>query len=64
MKYLKDKMKRRYYRDLNGARWLGFGLAMLSVFILSGCGFEDNLPCRSDECENNPEELPKSEDEG
>ena len=30
---------------------------LLSVFILSGCGFEDNLPCRSDECENNPEEL-------
>ena len=35
MKYLKDKMKIRYYRDLNGARWIGFGLAMLSVFILS-----------------------------
>jgi hypothetical protein len=28
-------MKIRYYRDLNGARWIGFGLAMLSVFILS-----------------------------
>ena len=37
---------------------------LLTVFILSGCGFEDNLPCRSDECENNPDELPKSEDEG
>jgi hypothetical protein len=28
-------MKIRYYRDLNGARWLGFGLAMISVYILS-----------------------------
>tara|TARA_B100000886_G_scaffold313355_1_gene249930 strand:+ start:220 stop:348 length:129 start_codon:yes stop_codon:yes gene_type:complete len=37
---------------------------ILSVFILYGCGFEDNLPCRSDECENKQEELPKSEDEG
>ena len=37
---------------------------LLSVLILLGCGFEDNLPCRSDECENEPEELPKSDDEG
>ena len=36
---------------------------LLSVFIF-GCGFEDNLPCRTDECEDNPEELPKTEDEG
>jgi len=35
MKLLKDNMKIRYYRDINGARWLGFGLAMASVFILS-----------------------------
>ena len=35
MKLLKDNMKIRYYKDINGARWLGFGLAMLSVFILS-----------------------------
>ena len=28
-------MKIRYYKDINGARWIGFGLAMLSVFILS-----------------------------
>ena len=32
MKYLKDKMKIRYYRDLNGARWLGFGLAHVICF--------------------------------
>ena len=35
MKLSKDSMKIRYYRDLNGARWLGFGLAMISVYILS-----------------------------
>jgi hypothetical protein len=35
MKLLKDNMKIRYYRDLKGARWLGFGLAMISVYILS-----------------------------
>ena len=35
MKPPKDSMKIRYYRDLNGARWLGFGLAMISVYILS-----------------------------
>ena len=28
-------MKIRYYKDINGARLLGFGLAMASVFILS-----------------------------
>jgi len=28
-------MKIRYYKDLKGARWLGFGLAMISVYILS-----------------------------
>jgi len=32
--------------------------------MLSSCGFEDNMPCRSDDCEDSPEELPKSEDEG
>ena len=26
-------MKIRYYKHINGARWIGFGLAMLSVFI-------------------------------
>ncbi len=35
MKLLKDNMKIRYYRNINGARWLGFALAMASVFILS-----------------------------
>jgi hypothetical protein len=35
MKLSKDSMKIRYYRDLKGARWLGFGLAMISVYILS-----------------------------
>ena len=28
-------MKIRYYRNLNGARWLGFFIAMTSVWILS-----------------------------
>ena len=28
-------MKIRYYKDINGARWIGVGLAMVSVFILS-----------------------------
>ena len=35
MKLLKDNMKIRYYKDINGARWLGFGIAMASVYILS-----------------------------
>ena len=35
MKLSKDNMKIRYYKDLKGARWLGFGLAMISVYILS-----------------------------
>ena len=35
MKLLKNNMKIRYYKDINGARWIGFGLAMASVFILS-----------------------------
>ena len=29
-------MKIRFYQNLNGARWLGFILAMLSAFLLSG----------------------------
>ena len=37
---------------------------LLIIFIITSCGFEDNLPCRADECENDPEELPKSDDEG
>ena len=28
-------MKIRYYKDINGYRWLGFFLAMTSVWILS-----------------------------
>ena len=28
-------MKIRYYKNINGTRWIGFGLAMISVFILS-----------------------------
>ena len=35
MKHLKDKMKIRYYRNINGARWRSFGIAMASVYILS-----------------------------
>ena len=35
MKLLKNNMKIRYYKDINGARWIGFGLAMASVFILT-----------------------------
>jgi hypothetical protein len=37
---------------------------ILLMFISTSCGFDDNLPCRADECENNPEELPKSDTEG
>ena len=29
-------MKIRFYQNLNGVRWLGFALAMLSAFLLSG----------------------------
>jgi hypothetical protein len=28
-------MKIRYYKDIKGTRWIGFGLAMISVYILS-----------------------------
>ena len=29
-------MKIRYYKKINGYRWIGFFLAMISVWILSG----------------------------
>ena len=29
-------MKIRYYQNINGWRWLGFILAMISAFLLSG----------------------------
>ena len=29
-------MKIRYYKDIDGMRWLGFVLAMLSAYLLSG----------------------------
>ena len=29
-------MKIRYYQNINGMRWLGFILAMLSAYLLSG----------------------------
>ena len=29
-------MKIRYYRNIDGWRWLGFILAMISAFLLSG----------------------------
>jgi hypothetical protein len=29
-------MKIRYYKDIDGFRWLGFILAMASAFLLSG----------------------------
>ena len=29
-------MKIRYYKDINGWRWIGFAVAMMSVTILSG----------------------------
>jgi len=35
MTLLKNNMKIRYYRNLNGARWIGFFIAMTSVWILS-----------------------------
>ena len=28
-------MKIRYYHDINGARWIGFLLAIIAAFILS-----------------------------
>lgn len=33
-------MKIRYYTNLTGVRWLGFLLAMISVFILSSANVE------------------------
>ena len=35
-------MKIRYYKDINGARWVGFGIANPSVFILSSAIFLHN----------------------
>jgi hypothetical protein len=37
---------------------------LLLITSLTSCGFEDNLPCKSSECENVPEPLPNSENEG
>ena len=39
-------------------------LLLLLLFSFNSCGFEDNLPCKSSECENVPEPLPNSENEG
>ena len=36
----------------------------VGIFSLTSCGFEDNLPCKASECENIPEPLPNTEDEG
>ena len=41
-------------------------LLFIILFIISipSCGFEDNLPCRASECENIPEEVPNTDNEG
>ena len=39
-------------------------LLLLLTVSFASCGFEDNLPCKSSECENVPEPLPNSENEG
>ena len=39
-------------------------LYLISFLSLFSCGFEDNLPCKASECENIPEPLPNTEDEG
>ena len=33
-------MKIRYYKDINGWRWVGFLLAMVGAFILSNANVE------------------------
>jgi len=40
MKLLKGNMKIRYYKDIDGWRWLGFILAIISAFILSNANVE------------------------
>ncbi len=39
-------------------------LFFMMIISLSSCGFEDNLPCKASECENLPEPLPNSDNEG
>ncbi len=39
-------------------------LLIIMIITLSSCGFEDNLPCKASECENIPEPLPNSDNEG
>jgi len=39
-------------------------LLILLTITFTSCGFEDNLPCKASECENVPEPLPNSENEG
>ena len=39
-------------------------LLLLLTFSFASCGFEDNLPCKSSECENVPPTQPNSENEG
>ena len=39
-------------------------LLLLLTISLTSCGFEENLRCKASECENVPEPLPNSENEG
>ena len=39
-------------------------LYLISFFSLFSCGFDDNLPCRGSDCDDAPEQLPNTEDEG
>ncbi len=34
------------------------------ITLISSCGFEDNLPCKASECENIPEDVPNTDNEG
>lgn len=37
---------------------------ILSILFITSCGFEDNLPCKSSECENIPLPPSDSDNEG
>ncbi|MEL0009727.1 MAG: hypothetical protein VW741_07650 [Flammeovirgaceae bacterium] len=39
-------------------------LFFIMTTSLASCGFEDNLPCKATECENNPPIAGDSENEG
>ena len=43
---------------------LSKALFLIYILIFSSCGFEDNLPCRGSDCDDIPEQVPNTDNEG